>query len=87
MSNFNIIKLISEPLTLRPPVQLQIEVKQKMHGRSVTFRAKSVEKRPQTKPFFELTTPNEEKSAEMQMCRTIWNILLALGTPIYQSFR
>ena len=33
-------------------VLLQIEVKQKMLGRSVTFGVKSVEKHPQTKNFF-----------------------------------
>ena len=38
-------------------VQLQIEVKQKMLGRSVVFGVKSVKKRPQTKNFFYLTTP------------------------------
>ena len=37
---------------------LQIEVKQKMLGRSVTFGPKSVEKRFQQQNFFELTTPN-----------------------------
>ena len=36
---------------------LQIEVKQKMLSRSVTFGPKSVEKRPQQGNFFELTTP------------------------------
>ena len=38
-------------------VLLQIEVKQKMLGRSVTFGPKSVEKRFQQQNFFELTTP------------------------------
>ena len=42
-------------------MQLQIEVKQKMLGRSVAFRVKSVKKRPQTKNFFYLTTPNAHK--------------------------
>ena len=36
-------------------VLLQIEVKQKMLGRSVTFGPKSVEKRFQQQNFFELT--------------------------------
>ena len=36
---------------------LQIEVKPKMLGRSVTFEPKSVEKRFQQQNFFELTTP------------------------------
>ena len=39
-------------------VQLQIEVKRKMLGRSFTFGPKSVEKRFQQKNFFELTTPS-----------------------------
>ena len=39
-------------------VLLQIEVKQKMLGRSVTFGPKSVEKSSQQKNFFELTTPD-----------------------------
>ena len=39
-------------------VLLQIEVKRKMLGRSVTFGPKSVEKRFQQQNFFELTTPN-----------------------------
>ncbi len=39
---------------------LQIEVKQKMLGRSVTFGPKSVEKRFQQQNFFELTTPSLE---------------------------
>ena len=34
-------------------VQPQIEDKQKMQGRSVTFGLKSVEKRPLTEHFFE----------------------------------
>ena len=38
---------------------LQIEVKRKMLGRSVTFGPKSVEKRFQQQNFFELTTPND----------------------------
>ena len=38
-------------------VLLQIEVKQKMLGRSVTFGPKSVEKHFQQQNFFELTTP------------------------------
>ena len=41
-------------------MQLQIEVKHKMRGRSVTFGVKSVEKLPQTENFFELTIPNLE---------------------------
>ena len=43
---------------------LQIEVKRKMLGRSVTFGPKSVEKRFQQQNFFELTTPNEEERVE-----------------------
>ena len=39
-------------------VQLQIEVKRKMLGRSVTIGVKSVEKCPPRADFFELTTPN-----------------------------
>ena len=39
-------------------VQLQIEVKQKKLGRSVTFGVKSFEKHPQTKNFFEMTIPD-----------------------------
>ena len=39
-------------------VLLQIEVKRKMLGRSVTFGPKSVEKHFQHQNFFELTTPN-----------------------------
>jgi len=39
-------------------VQLQIEVKRKMLGRSVTFGVKSGEKCPPRANFFELTTPN-----------------------------
>ena len=41
-------------------VQLQIEVKQKMLGRSVTFGPKSVEKHFQQQNFFELTTPSQQ---------------------------
>ena len=37
---------------------LQIEVKRKMLGRSVTFEPRSVEKHFQQQNFFELTTPN-----------------------------
>ena len=37
---------------------LQIEVKPKMLGRSVTFEPRSVEKHFQQQNFFELTTPN-----------------------------
>ena len=40
------------PSDFEAAVQLQIEVKQKMLGRSVTFGPKSVEKRPQTTNFF-----------------------------------
>ena len=39
------------------PVQLLIDVKQKMFGGSVTFGVKSVEKLPQTENLFELTIP------------------------------
>ena len=39
---------------------LQIEVKRKMLGRSVTFGPKSVEKRFQQQNFFELTTPTTD---------------------------
>ena len=39
---------------------LQIEVKRKMLGRSVTFEPRSVEKHFQQQNFFELTTPNIE---------------------------
>ena len=39
-------------------VLLQIEVKSKMLGRSVTFEPRSVEKRFQQQNFFELTTSN-----------------------------
>ena len=39
---------------------LQIEVKPKLLGRSVTFEPKSVEKRFQQQNFFELTNPNRE---------------------------
>ena len=38
-------------------VLLQIEVKRKMLGRSVTFEPRSVEKHFQQQNFFELTTP------------------------------
>ena len=44
---------------------LQIEVKRKMLGRSVTFGPKSVEKRFQQQNFFELTTPIAHLSARM----------------------
>ena len=40
---------------------LQIEVKRKMLGRSVTFGPKSVEKRFQQQNFFELTIPIVQK--------------------------
>ena len=51
-------QLLFNKVDFRPPnfeaaVQLQIEVKQKMLGRLVTFGVKSVEKRPQTKNFFD----------------------------------
>ena len=46
-------------------MQLQIEVKQKMLGRSVAFRVKSVKKRPQTKNFFYLTTPTGQKDKKL----------------------
>ena len=63
LSNYYIliIKLILQPPTLRLQctVQLQIEIKQKMLGRSVTFGVKSVEKRPPRANFFELSTPIE----------------------------
>ena len=39
-------------------VLLQIELKRKMLGRSVTFKPKSIEKCFQKKNFFELTTQN-----------------------------
>ena len=38
-------------------MQIQIWVKQKMLGRSVTFGPKSVDKRLKQENFFELTTP------------------------------
>ena len=41
---------------------LQIEVKRKMLGRSVTFEPRSVEKRFQQQNFFELTTPTQQKT-------------------------
>ena len=41
-------------------VLLQIEVKPKMLGRSVTFGPKSVEKCFQQQNFFELTTPSNK---------------------------
>ena len=41
-------------------VLLKIEVKPKMHGRSVTFEPRSVEKHFQQQNFFELTTPNNQ---------------------------
>ena len=52
LSNFYFIKLVLEPLTLRPLVQLQIGVKQKMLGGSV----------PQQGNIFELSTPMEQVS-------------------------
>ena len=39
-------------------LELQIEAKQKMLGRSVAFGSKSVEKHLIRQNFFELTTPN-----------------------------
>ena len=46
---------------------LQIEVKRKMLGRSVTFGPKSVEKRFQQQNFFELATPNAQGEEEGSM--------------------
>ena len=43
-------------------VLLQIEVKRKMLGRSVTFEPRSVEKHFQQQNFFELTTPSNHIS-------------------------
>ena len=51
-------------------VLLQIEVKQTMLGRSVTFGPKSVEKRFQQQSFFELTTPNVASSNSNQRVTT-----------------
>ena len=47
-------------------VLLQIEVKRKMLGRSLTFVPKSVEKRFQRQNVFELTTP----SINFDVCTT-----------------
>ena len=44
---------------------LQIEVKLKMLGRSVTFEPRSVEKRFQQQNFFELTTPTTQGMLKM----------------------
>ena len=48
------------PSKFEAAVVLQIEAKQKILGWSITFGAKSVEKRSGLENFFELTTPIEQ---------------------------
>ena len=64
-------------------VLLQIEVKRKMLGWSVTFWPKCVEKRFQQQNFFELATPNAQGEEEGSMKTNIqepyyviWNAIL-----------
>ena len=47
-------------------VLLQIEVKRKMLGRSVTFEPRSVEKHFQQQNFFELTTPSPDCFSDLK---------------------
>ena len=61
LSNFYLVELILEPLTLRSAEALQIEDKQKILGWLLTSGAKSTEKHPGLENFFELNTPTSRR--------------------------